>query len=200
MIRPEKAPVRPRVYVRDSSETVALEDVVPLLRGRSSAAVAIVGPCGAGKSTALAHLADFFSADPGIVFMDDADRRAVEAVGGDRLVIFASAGSGPKWADERLQLAPWGQDELIEYLLAVHPQQCGSVMDRLARADDRQSIPGLPELWRIVLDRMAEDESVTTVHEALVRELDSRLPNRTIRDGGIPISFSQISNASSSSS
>lgn len=181
MIRPQKAPVRPRVYVSDSPETMLLEDVVPLLRERSLGMVAIVGPWGAGKTTALAHLADCFSDDACIIPAADA-AQAAQAASSGRLVVFTSPAATPAGADECLRLAPWGQDELIEYLLSAHPQQCGSVMPRLARADDRQSIPGLPELWRIVLDRMAEDESLTTIRDALVRELDSCLPSPRIRE------------------
>ena len=160
-----------------------MEDVVPLPGERSTGMVALVGPWGAGKSTALAHLAAVFSAQDDIVFLDHAhvDMRAVKAAAADNLVIFSSRVAIPNIVDECLRLALWGQDELIEYLLAVHPRQCNSVMDRLARADDRQAIPGLPELWRIVLDRMAEDGSVVTIHEALVREVDSCLANRKIR-------------------
>ena len=40
-----------------------------------------------------------------------------------------SAPTPAEWL--RLKLAPWGQDELMEYLLATRPEACGSVLARL---------------------------------------------------------------------
>jgi uncharacterized protein YjbI with pentapeptide repeats len=57
-----------------------------------------------------------------------------------------------------LKLAPWGRDELIEYLLAVHPEACKSVMSRI---DAPFSTDWNPYLWRLVLDDMSADESLT---------------------------------------
>jgi len=71
----------------------------------------------------------------------------------------------------------------MEYLLAMHPSQCRSVLARLQAAPDRHLPRGLPELWRIVLDRMAEDESLTRVADALRRELHQGLATATLRTG-----------------
>ena len=73
---------------------------------------------------------------------------------------------------------PWADDDLAEYLLARHPEQCASVMRRLRSAPDRQLPGGLPELWRLALDRMADDESVVTAADALRREVCAWLADR----------------------
>ena len=77
---------------------------------------------------------------------------------------------------ESYRLAPWGDDEILEYMLATHAERCGSVLARLKAAPDRYLPRGLPELWRVVLERMAADESLTNVNAALRQELHRGLP------------------------
>ena len=68
---------------------------------------------------------------------------------------------------QTLKLAPWGRDELIEYLLATHPKECASVLSRLTRAD-LQQFGGVPELWRVALDELADNASLGGPVEAVV--------------------------------
>ena len=51
-------------------------------------------------------------------------------------------------------LAPWDQDDLIEYLLATHRDRCASVMARLKASDDR----GLPRGHPRALDHRARPD------------------------------------------
>jgi hypothetical protein len=51
-------------------------------------------------------------------------------------------------------------------------------MRRVQATADRELPAGLPELWRVVLDRMAENESVTTVTDALRCEVRGWLTDR----------------------
>ena len=44
-------------------------------------------------------------------------------------------------------------------------------MARLKASDDRGFLKGIPELWTVVLDRMARDESIVDVRAAIRREL-----------------------------
>ena len=81
-----------------------------------------------------------------------------------------------------MKLAPWGRDEWIEYLLAGDRDLCASVMARLARQEAEQDLlEGIPELWRIVLDRMAADEAIRGPRQALRIELDRRFADRESR-------------------
>ncbi len=74
------------------------------------------------------------------------------------------------------RLAPWCDDERFEYLLAAHPEQCRSVESRLRWASDRHLPGGNPQLWSVVLEQMAADESIADVGSALEHVLRSRLP------------------------
>jgi SH3-like domain-containing protein len=66
------------------------------------------------------------------------------------------------------RLAPWSEDEWIEYLLALHKEHCSSVMARV-RADARRHLLMCnPQLWRIALDSIARHESIVTVRDALL--------------------------------
>jgi len=126
-----------------------------------------------GKTTTLAHLAAVLPSDQGIVLVDDASPESGVIYEGT--VVFTSNRPGSMCASVSYRLMPWGNDELLEYLLAVHPARCRSVMARLQAVPDRRLPQGIPELWRIVLDRMAEDESLTSVADALRREVHRQL-------------------------
>src|SRR5262249_10838977 len=93
------------------------------------------------------------------------------------LVVYAS----PLWwtnleGAQVWRLARWGTDECIEYLLNAHPERCKAVMRRVQADNGRGRIGGLPELWQIALDGMAEDETLVDVETALDGELDEVLP------------------------
>jgi uncharacterized protein YjbI with pentapeptide repeats len=80
-----------------------------------------------------------------------------------------------------LHLAPWSEDECIEYLLAVNKERCASVMARLRADRERDMLQGNPQLWRIVLDQMAAHASARNVREALDDFLDGLLTTREMR-------------------
>ena len=82
----------------------------------------------------------------------------------------------------RYQLAPWGQDEWIEYLLAAHKSRCGSVMDRLCGTQHFSSLGGNPCLWRLVLDELAANDSISSATEALRRVVDQLFSSCNARD------------------
>jgi uncharacterized protein YjbI with pentapeptide repeats len=78
----------------------------------------------------------------------------------DRLVIYAAQNAMPGIDHvATYDLAGWDRDDLVEYLLAVHAKQCAAVMSRLSPIDYRL-FQGVPELWRLVLDRLAADDSL----------------------------------------
>ena len=57
MVRPEFAPVRPRVWSPESGQTLLLEDEIRRhVQAGASGFVGILGPPGSGKSVALRHL------------------------------------------------------------------------------------------------------------------------------------------------
>ena len=178
MIEPMLAPVRPRVILPEIHEAIPLDDVLPDLQAGSARAIEIVGDSGSGKTTALAHLAALVQSGAGFAFLDNAPLdRIAEAVAKGAVVVFTSRHASGLLGATSYRLASWGDNELLEYLLAAHPARCHSVMARLKAATDRNLPRGLAELWRVVLDNMARDESLTGVSEALRCALQQALPS-----------------------
>lgn len=178
-ILPLRAAVKPRIWDEELGGTVPLEDeIVRIFKSQSARNVVLVGPPGSGKSTALAHLKavlpehfpiemrDRFhpfntsEPNPGCLRVSTVNSMSVVKLGKDV---------------EVMHLALWSNDERIEYLLARHPAKCASVMKRLHRHPEVADQGGLPMLWTVVLDTMAEDESLTSPLEALRRFFFNRL-------------------------
>jgi uncharacterized protein YjbI with pentapeptide repeats len=172
-----RARVRPRVVTREGGDALPLEDEIwPLVQSGECGAVRITGPEGSGKTTALRHLANHFPPRAPVLLLDGPEPGAVAEGAREGLVIYAGGdGSCPKHL-ATYRLAPWGTDELIEYLLPEGAECCASVMGRLKRADpDRGLLAGNPELWRVVLERMIADGSVQSIRAAIRIGLNTRL-------------------------
>jgi uncharacterized protein YjbI with pentapeptide repeats len=154
---------------------VLFEDILAEIGNRSTGAVEIVGDRGSGKTTALAHLAAIAPRDRALAFLDDAITESIVDAAHCTVVFFTSV--HPRSVRDALsyRLARWTLDDIAEYLLATHPAQCRSVMTRLRGADDLHLLEGLPELSRIVLDGMANDDTLQTVSEALWHGVQRRL-------------------------
>ena len=108
--------------------------------------VEITGAAGCGKSTALAHLAEVFAADPRLELADGPDAEMILWLASDtadyRLVVCASPERAPhRRTAEKWRLKPWTSDDWIEYLLAVHGDRCALVM-RCVLADLDRLLPG----------------------------------------------------------
>src|SRR5438093_872365 len=97
-----------------------------------------------------------------------------------RLPMAVSSSSAPAAASSaepavaHYRLASWGHDDLIEYLLAVHRDRCGSAMARV-RMSDHELLRGVPELWQVALDQLANDPSIPDVRAALSHYLQRQL-------------------------
>ena len=187
-----RASVRPRIISPETGEAIPLEDAIGLLiqAGRFGL-ITIAGGPGSGKSTALRHLAAILppwardrvrlldQPDDGHPLDSSQEKAADFVAGADRqLIILVPRNSSLIEGVPVYRLASWGQDDLIEYLLAVHPERCNSVMVRLRASGDRGYLNGIPELWTVVLDRMAGDESIGDLRTALRRDLAARLDGR----------------------
>lgn len=174
MIDAKRAPVRPRVRTAGSTTSLLLDDeIASLVEAGARGSIAILGEQGSGKTTALEHLRATLVSDDRIALLDE-PKSASFVDTPDGLVIYT--GLAP-CACEHLAvyyLLPWEKDDLIEYLLAVHRPCCASVISRV-RAADHLLLDGLPELWRIALDRLAADETLPDVRRALHRHLQEQL-------------------------
>jgi uncharacterized protein YjbI with pentapeptide repeats len=170
MVFARRAPVKPRVLSPDTGEALPLEDELrPWLDSRRRGRIAVIGPPGSGKTTALEHLAAVLPTDFSVSFWDDSPNATASLVAGPGLVVYAAP--VPRHGEHLavLTLAPWNLDDALEYLLTVDPAQTASVLRRLRASPDRDLLNGTPELWRIVLDQMADDETVIHVSAAFRR-------------------------------
>jgi uncharacterized protein YjbI with pentapeptide repeats/energy-coupling factor transporter ATP-binding protein EcfA2 len=173
------AHVRPRVWSLETGEAIRLEDEIGrLIQKGHDEQIGLIGGPGSGKTTALRHLATVLPpwAVVRVKLVDDPREYTDIVAGGDDHAQFVISAGSQLPADPRrlsYHLTSWSQDDLIEYLLAVHGNHCASVMSRLKAAGDGNFIQGIPELWTVVLDQMALDESVDSVRTALTRVLEA---------------------------
>jgi uncharacterized protein YjbI with pentapeptide repeats len=153
MVRPHRAVVAPRVLSDVSGDPVLLEDVLRPYIGQAGA-IAILGPVGSGRTTALAHLAAAF---PGRIalFDDEVTQTPIRDAAAAGLAAYAAGRIHRMPHLATLCLAPWRRDEGLEYLMATRGDACAAVMRRLATDTEIAMLGGLAELWCAVLDRMA---------------------------------------------
>ena len=155
-----RTPVRPRVLSPVTGESLPLTDyVAPLLAAEECGAIRLLGPPGSGKTMALGYLAGLVPPHMNVAFLDNSDTHAIaRALAGGWVVFTLDGQSIPKNFATDLHLAPWGDDEWIEYLRGRDPHQCADVMARINRdKSEAARLDGIPEVWRVVLDRMLAD-------------------------------------------
>lgn len=163
MIEPQRASVRPRVISPESGEELLLEEVVrSYLEAGLNRTIHLRGDPDSA-AMALRHLAFVFAGTPEV---------RLRAAPLPTVLLRCKQG---EHVLATYGLASWGRDDWIEYLLAEHRERCASVMGRLLRRDEADPLDGSPFLWRVVLDLMAADESLTSVREAVLRHVGSLL-------------------------
>ena len=194
MISPQPAAVRPHVIIPGAAGALLLEDeVLSRIDDERWGFVVLKGEPGSGKSAALAHLAHFFANDPRLRLADEPDQSEIQrltALENQKLVVCVLRHVElPAENIEVWRLAGWSQDDWIEYLLAKHHDRCASVMRRVLDDDNRISLSGLPELWGIVLDRFANDETVQDTKSALGGEIDARLASSAAQSNACQYCF-----------
>jgi uncharacterized protein YjbI with pentapeptide repeats/energy-coupling factor transporter ATP-binding protein EcfA2 len=176
-----RAPVKPRVLLSDG-EIVPFESELDSLISRAqTGAIALVGPPGSGKSTALAHIACFLAPDAGVQLLDGTPPLIVKQFMQKSLVIYTATRPYNFEHVAVLSMARWTVDDCIEYLMAEHPEQCASVMKRMSAAKGLEFLEGLPELCRVVLDQFARDETIIKFSFAIEQWIMDRLDVSQIR-------------------
>jgi uncharacterized protein YjbI with pentapeptide repeats len=172
VITPAIAPVRPRFVSPTTGDALLLEDFVCSTAAQSSRGlIHLDGPAGAGKTTALRHLAATVLPHFPVLFLDDPDPTEASLRGQQTLVVYTRV--VPLSDGVSRKIAPWDDDDLIEYLLARHCDQASSLFRRIRDASDRSLARGRPELWRIVIERMARDATIERITDALMLAVDA---------------------------
>jgi uncharacterized protein YjbI with pentapeptide repeats len=144
-----------------------IEEVVADLLDRGSGQpIQITGGPGSGKTTAVRHLAATLIPVPHLVLLDDTARLEFPATAIGGRVIFAGRKRVGR-ACILLRLAPWTDDDLIEYLLAVHPNECASVMRRLQGPAEKSLVQGNPAVWRLTCDALAAHPQLRDIRAAI---------------------------------
>jgi uncharacterized protein YjbI with pentapeptide repeats/energy-coupling factor transporter ATP-binding protein EcfA2 len=181
MIEPRRAPVEPRVFCSGSGCALRLIDEARALLDKSvCGAVAILGPPGSGKTVALEHLAAFLPASANVIYLDEASATDIQPFLLDHLVFYTPRPGSPSEPSLiSFRLAPWTRDELVVYLAAAHRERCSSVLDRLPKSDPLP-FAGLAAIWRIILDRMAEDDGIPDAEAALARYVEDVFRNEQL--------------------
>src|SRR5262249_53295759 len=139
----------------------------------------ISGSPGSGKTTALAHVLAVLPPLSQAFRHDD----WFELCEQQKLVLGCGIpGTAPKDALIVYEMAPWTEDELIEYLLATHRERCPAVMAKCKSSAGKDLPSGNPELWVGVLDLLANDEPIPTVKDALRQLFDRRVTDPATRE------------------
>src|SRR4051812_29653102 len=115
-IEPQRAPVKPRVHSDDGGSVPLENEILPLLHHDASGVIALLGGTGSGRTTALNHLACLIPAESNTLLVDNAIKFGEPKKPG--IVVY----TGERPLDEFkhlaiFRLAPWTNDDLIEYLL-----------------------------------------------------------------------------------
>jgi uncharacterized protein YjbI with pentapeptide repeats len=181
MIEAKRAPVRPRGFLPEGTTFLLIdEEIRSFVEAGVHGTIAILGLDGSGKTTALEHLAATLPTACPVSLLDEPSFQELVsqlAKTPDSLVIYTAKSECLDGHFDHLAvyiLAPWTQDDLIEYLLSVHRPHCASVIARVRR-EDHFLLGRLTELWRIALDRLASDGSLPDVRSALHRYLQENL-------------------------
>jgi energy-coupling factor transporter ATP-binding protein EcfA2 len=136
-----RAPVKPRILSPATRAALPLEDEVQsLLDQPGQAIVALCGGPGTGKSIALAHLAAVFPHASRLRLIDERDVRVGVDYKSDDVIVFVGPPLPIGLPDQRLVLAPWRRDELIEYMLVRHPVRTASVISRIFNRDIQEFV------------------------------------------------------------
>jgi uncharacterized protein YjbI with pentapeptide repeats len=184
--------VVPRVRVEECGAALPLHQrIESLLNAGFNGPVNLYGPPGSGKTTALEHISAVLPKEAPVRLCDLgigakllANARPHEVFRRYRSsaqLIVVTSDEPIRGLGCGLEMVSWSEDEAIEYLLAVHPDRCASVMPRL-RGCDCAMLGGLPELWRIVLDTMAADPSLADLPGAIRQFMASNLVDPNLRD------------------
>jgi uncharacterized protein YjbI with pentapeptide repeats len=181
---PVSAPalVRPRCFDPDTGDIVLLEDeVLEFLERQPRGVIEILGGRGSGKSTALAYLRDLVAVSVPTEFLDDPSPTQISESAARGSVVYTASVYVDR-VDLCLRLAPWGDDELIEFLRAAHPHSCATVLQRVLAAEDRRELAGVPELWVMAIERMVADGSLASAKLALRSALGPHLIDPEVAD------------------
>ncbi len=152
-----------------------LEDAMDgWVRGGICGTVRLTGAAGMGKATALAHWKS--EGAPGHLTMLEPNAEELHSAAERGLVLYASQDADLIPTLGELDMAPWGADEVLEYLLARHPSKVRALTAHFSSTTLSGFLNGCPELIAGVLDRLAADSELQDPKQALREFLYDMVP------------------------
>jgi hypothetical protein len=127
--------VTPRGHRQLSHTSLPIAQLLtPIIHSKVNGIVLISAPAGGGKTTALGHLRDSFSAVAAVEFFD-ADQAADARRGAkSRLVVLASGDPPDAGEVDVISLSPWTLDDCMEYLIDRGVGRCWIAFRRIHRS------------------------------------------------------------------
>jgi uncharacterized protein YjbI with pentapeptide repeats len=151
---PQRAPVRPRITAAPHTVPRPLDVEVADLLARGTGAVRLlVGPARSGKTTALRHLAAVFAGESRLRLVDS-DAPAIPP-DHQAVTIAAVRGSAIAPAGDTWFLAPWSDDDCLDYLMHVHAGSVAAAYDVWRAPGPAHDLHRWPQLCAAVLDEIA---------------------------------------------
>jgi energy-coupling factor transporter ATP-binding protein EcfA2 len=183
-LSPRAAAVVPRAHRAGCEASVPIDQLLlPVLRSASRGIALITGEHGGGKTTALQHLHAVLPAVAPVTLYDaDELAEAQRAAKAGMVVLTAVDAPVDGKFIEVFELSPWTLDDCLEYLVALHREQCASVVSRLERDPSLSLLNGSPRLLSVVMDAMAGDPTVQTSRDVLRHHARQIIPPGAARD------------------
>jgi uncharacterized protein YjbI with pentapeptide repeats len=192
-----RAAVSPRVHLLPGGgAALSLETLIRnLIDQRRFGQILLLGRGGGGKSTAVNHLRAVLPPDAPVVLYDEPPQPPMPRA--NVLAIVAHREEPPAYGAwlMKLELAPWEQDDCIEYCAARRRDQCSAVLARLKNDQSKTLLRGSPQLWRIALDRLGADETVPDTVAALREHIAAVFPPQLLRDKVAPLCLAAVADA-----
>jgi uncharacterized protein YjbI with pentapeptide repeats len=172
------AVVVPRAGRVGSDASLPVEQLLrAVAEGCDRGLVLLTGGPGSGKTVALRHLRAVLPKDLGVGLFDVHQAIDAQYAAFTRLVVLAAREPvGTHTAIDVFALRPWGIDDCLEYLVAVHRGACAAVLKRLADDASLELLGGSPQLLVPVMDAMANEPAADTARDCLRRHAAAALP------------------------
>ena len=175
-----RALVRPRVLVDAGRGSRCLDAIWSDILAAMPRHIAIVGDGGSGKTTALAHAMTLSRPALRIAWIDD-NLAIGERVRDPHITVYTCDEPTVLAKTCILTLLPWGDDEIIEYVLSAAKDVAREVIPLALASDSRGELEGAPGLWGPVLDKLIADPSFPGPLEALKELLRLELADARAR-------------------
>ncbi|MEM8886144.1 MAG: pentapeptide repeat-containing protein, partial [Planctomycetota bacterium] len=144
----------PRVLSPECGYAFGVEEVVGAYENREGV-IALLGPFGSDRGRALAVLRERLP--HAHLLGPDTTAQETRSLGG--LVVYARETPLRVPHLAQFRMAPWGREQILDYLMTCYPARCGDVLARVESDPGRTRLGHSARLWRSILDGMAERET-----------------------------------------